>query len=226
MNILQRWNGEHFERSNLKSLGVRIQLGHPPGQPCANPQICFNDDFIIIDGRGIHSVGLDYCGCGALSQTRYIQLLRHRLYPATTVNPKTAATFRCLETYELLSYESKVSSFEYYHALVRLTDNTDTLPPKVRCVILPQYIPWELTQIIQNRYPKFLLMIRQWRYLKMLKCSARGHDPIKPATATNQGECALLCPACPQPGKNLPLDWKELPDNKKFVSLSLWTCVH
>ncbi|KAF9461409.1 hypothetical protein BDZ94DRAFT_1221539 [Collybia nuda] len=207
LHRIRRWNGEYFERSSLKSLGVRIQLGHLPGQPCANPQICFNDDFIIIDGRGIHSVGLDYCGCGTLSQTRFVQLLRYRLYPATTTNPKTAATFRCLESYELLSYESKVSSFEYYHALVRLTDNTGTHPPK-------------------NRYPKFLLMIRQWRYLKMLKRSARGHDPIKPATATNQGECALLCPACPQPGKNLPSDWKELPENKKFVFLLVYSWHH
>ncbi|KAF9467072.1 hypothetical protein BDZ94DRAFT_1329986 [Collybia nuda] len=198
LHRIRRWNGEYFERSTLKALGVRMQLGHPPGVSCANPQPCFNDDFIIIDEWGIHSVGLDYCQCGIQNQTRFVQLLRHRLYPATTTNPKTAATFRCLETFELLSYESKVSSFEYYHVLVRLTDNTGIHPSK-------------------NRYPQFLLMIRQWRYLKMLKCSGRGHDPNKPATSTRPGECALLCPACPQPGKNLPDDWRELPDDKKCV---------
>lgn len=53
----------------------------------------------------------------------------------------------------------------------------------------------------------------------MLKRSARGHDPAKPATETEPGECALLCPACPQPGKNLPPNWKDLPDNKKCASL-------
>lgn len=53
-------------------------------------------------------------------------------------------------------------------------------------------------------------MIREWRHLKMLKRSGRGHDP-KGIDATTQGECAVLCPACPHPGKNLPANWKDAP---------------
>jgi hypothetical protein len=53
-------------------------------------------------------------------------------------------------------------------------------------------------------------MVRQWRHLKMLKRAGRGHDPGG-AMATRGGELALLCPACPQPGKNLPADWKDVP---------------
>ncbi|KIK34193.1 hypothetical protein CY34DRAFT_98438 [Suillus luteus UH-Slu-Lm8-n1] len=53
-------------------------------------------------------------------------------------------------------------------------------------------------------------MVREWRHLKMLKCSGRGHDPSG-VDGTAEGECTILCPACPHPGKNLPADWKESP---------------
>jgi hypothetical protein len=53
-------------------------------------------------------------------------------------------------------------------------------------------------------------MVRQWRHLKLLKRSARGHDP-NGVSATRQGECAVICPACPQPGKNLPDNWQDAP---------------
>jgi hypothetical protein len=51
-------------------------------------------------------------------------------------------------------------------------------------------------------------MAREWRHLKMLKRAGRGHDPAGVA-ATREGECAIICPACPQPGINLPPDWRE-----------------
>lgn len=53
-------------------------------------------------------------------------------------------------------------------------------------------------------------MIREWRHLKMLKRAGRGHDPGG-ILATAEGECAVLCPACPQPGKNLPENWQDAP---------------
>jgi len=53
-------------------------------------------------------------------------------------------------------------------------------------------------------------MIREWRHLKMLKRAGRGHDPPG-VLATTEGECAVLCPACPQPGKNLPRNWRDAP---------------
>jgi hypothetical protein len=57
-------------------------------------------------------------------------------------------------------------------------------------------------------------MVRQWRHLKMLKRAGRGHDPDG-VTATRGGELAVLCPACPQPGKNLPVDWKNAPASEQ-----------
>ncbi|KAL6303051.1 hypothetical protein BKA93DRAFT_818202 [Sparassis latifolia] len=122
------------------------------------------------------------------------------MLPATSVDPKTAATFRLLETFHLISAQSKISGYEFYTALARRTDNTGVNPPK-------------------DRYPAFMRMMCEWRHLKMLKCSGRGHDPGGVA-ATLPGSCAVLCPACPHPGKNLPVDWADVPKDKRlFLSI-------
>lgn len=59
-------------------------------------------------------------------------------------------------------------------------------------------------------------MVRQWRHLRMLKRAGRGHDPGG-IQATQPGQCAVLCPACPQPGMNLPPNWEVAPEDKRFV---------
>lgn len=57
-------------------------------------------------------------------------------------------------------------------------------------------------------------MARMWTHLKMLKRFGRGHDP-RGVKATEPGSCAVLCPACPHPGKNLPEGWKDAPPETK-----------
>lgn len=130
-DLFQKWNGVYFERTSLKKLGLRIQLGHPPGEKCLHPLTCADDDFCVVDVNGVHDVGIDFCACGRSTQQHTVQLLRARLYPATVTAPKTAATYACLEAFELMSYESKITAFEYYQTLMRLTDNTGVIPLKV-----------------------------------------------------------------------------------------------
>lgn len=112
-----------FERTTLKKIGLRIQLGHRVGEQCSNPSPAAGDDFVVVDGNGIHEVGLDYCSCEK-AQDAVTQLLRVRWYPATTTAPKSAATFNVLEFFQLLSFESKASVFEFYYTLMRRTNNT------------------------------------------------------------------------------------------------------
>jgi len=59
-------------------------------------------------------------------------------------------------------------------------------------------------------------MVHEWRYLKLLKHSGWGHDPLG-ARATKPGECTILCPACPQPGKNLVPGWENAPEETRWV---------
>jgi hypothetical protein len=47
----------------------------------------------------------------------------------------------------------------------------------------------------------------------MMKRAGHGHDPAGIAS-TAMGAAALLCPACPHPGKNLPDDWRNAPKEK------------
>ena len=140
-----------------------------------------------------------------------MQLLRARLWAATTTNPRTASTFSVLRRYHLLSFEAKCAALEFYQSLARATDNLHYKKEKVRL-----YSAQDPTHLMcfQDRYHEFLRMTRQWRHVQMLKRAGRGHDPTGIA-GTKVGECALLCPACPQPGMNLPPDWAEAPDDKQ-----------
>ena len=60
----------------------------------------------------------------------------------------------------------------------------------------------------------FIRMAHEWRHLKMTKRSGRGHDPTG-VSQTKEGECAVLCPACPQPGKNMLPGWEDEPENRQ-----------
>ncbi|KAJ7891640.1 hypothetical protein B0H14DRAFT_2560696 [Mycena olivaceomarginata] len=186
LHHIEKWNGESFERCTLKSLGVRIQLGHALGVLCPNPEKAWGDDFVIISSHTIDEVGLDYCNCST-AQSKHVQLLRMRLYPATGTNPRSAATFSALRRFAHMTFESKCSGYKFYNSLARETNNTGSDPSR-------------------ERYDKFLRMTR------------RGHDPCEDrVNATKPGELALLCPACPQPGKNLPPNWQNVPFERAFL---------
>ncbi|KAF8879935.1 hypothetical protein BD779DRAFT_1676149 [Infundibulicybe gibba] len=195
LHRVKRWNGLYFAEESLKDLGLRIQLGHYAGQQCSNPAAAPGDDFVIIHTNGIHRVGLDFCNCRQ-SQDHHIQLLRIRLFPATTIAPKTAATFEVLYAFQMTSFMSKISGFEYYQALARITNNLGVVPP--------------------DRYPAFLRMVREWRHIKLMKRMGRGHD-TDGINGTPEGSCAVLCPMCPHPGKNLPENWQSAPPERAWL---------
>jgi hypothetical protein len=111
-------------------MGLRVQLGHNPGTPCCRPKAAFGDDFVVIDVHRIHEISLDFCGCEH-EVSHFKQLLRARWFPSTITDPRTAATFAILEFFHLLSFESKVSAYEFYHCLARRTDNTGITPIRV-----------------------------------------------------------------------------------------------
>ncbi|KAL4259471.1 CxC2-like cysteine cluster KDZ transposase-associated domain-containing protein [Pleurotus pulmonarius] len=194
-HVVEEWNSQFFERCSLQSLGLSIQLGHPLGVLCPNPTRTYEKGFTVITSHGIVVVTLRFCDCGQAA-SRSVQLLRARLFPATTIDPHTAATFEVLRLFQLLTFGSKVSGFEFYTSLVRLTDNLGEHQP--------------------DRYNAFMRMVRQWRHIRMMKRAGRGHASSG-VLGTNEGECAVLCPACPHPGKNLPSDWNSAPASKGWI---------
>lgn len=56
-------------------------------------------------------------------------------------------------------------------------------------------------------------MLHEWRHLKMMKRAGRRHD----SSTKEEGSCAILCPACPQPGINLPPGWENAPEETRYV---------
>lgn len=125
--------------TTLRNLGLRVQLGHKRGVICpgvlartpAEQEQAKVDTFCIVDDPAIHEVAVDFCSCGT-APPRQIQLLRARLYPSTTIRPRSAATFRVLRAFHMLSFESKCSAYEYYNALARNTNNSGSFQPRVR----------------------------------------------------------------------------------------------
>ncbi|KAK0458719.1 uncharacterized protein EV420DRAFT_1642445 [Desarmillaria tabescens] len=185
------WTGTFFKRATLADLGMVFPLGHGPGSCCSSPR---RGRLHVLDLEGIQTLYIDYCYC-TQSRSRWWQLLRARLFPSTIVEPQIVATFHTLEIFHMLSFMSKVSGYEFYHTLVRLSDNTGTcIPP--------------------NRFQAFMRMVREWRHLKLLKRkldkSPRDFKDTPPRELpVPAGSLAVKCPACPWPGINLEEGWEN-----------------
>ncbi|KAK0501813.1 hypothetical protein EDD18DRAFT_1307212 [Armillaria luteobubalina] len=106
------WTGSYFKKISLGDLGLIIQLGHKLGKICQIPAVVRS--FVVIDVDGIHTVQISFCEC-----------MR---------NVETAATFHILNLFQVLSFMSKVSAYEFYHTLARLSDNTGLHLPPPGCI--------------------------------------------------------------------------------------------
>ncbi|KIL55653.1 hypothetical protein M378DRAFT_17762 [Amanita muscaria Koide BX008] len=118
-------------------------------------------------------------------------------FPATFERPKTAFTFDMLDLFHKITLQGKTTLYDFYHSILHLTDNL---------------------RIEKNtsKYPEFHRTFRIWRHLSALKHGGRGHDPTG-ASGSSEGELVLECPACPQPGKNLPEDWDDVSPERRFL---------
>jgi hypothetical protein len=102
-----------------------------------------------------------------------------------------------MDYFQLCNLELKASAYQFYQLIRRLTR------------------PIGNAEIV-NLYHEFRRMSRLWRWMKKLKWAGYGHnkqDPLNPPA----GSLANFCPTCPQPGKNLPDDWKNDPNRSAFV---------
>ncbi|KAI6015950.1 hypothetical protein EDC04DRAFT_2608628 [Pisolithus marmoratus] len=107
-----------------------------------------------------------------------------RLFPASISKPKTAFTFDVLDHFLIDALECKTSAMSFYQKLKRFTNNA-----------FPE----------RERYRELMRVSWLWRDLKHRKWFGFGHDMEQDP---GDGGLALFCPACPQPGVNMPADWK------------------
>jgi hypothetical protein len=184
----QSWEGSMFTQVSLKTLGLKVQLNHA-SMFCASPIPC-HARMLVLHTNGIHDIAVQYCGC-TRAIPHHHQLLRRGLYPATQLSVKTCASFELLDLLHKLALTTKSSTYDFYRALEKMTDNTGL-------------------RASRSRYRTLMRMVIQWRHLKMLKWGGRAHDPTG-VLGTVPGELAVLCPSCPRPGINLPDGWDSAP---------------
>lgn len=169
----------------LGSLGDYLThgLGKVPTQDA------FSNQYVrIVHINGIHHRALVTCACQGAEQV-HADLMYCRLVPATFVRYQTLFTAGVLDDFRVSNLECKVSAYQYFQKLRRITNPTS-----------PHRTP--------NLYQELLRMARLWRWLKKKKWyghAFRGSEP----TESVPGEMALFCPACPQPGINLPDEWRR-----------------
>ena len=169
-----------------------IQLNHASFK-CPVPIPC-HDQVLVIHTSGVHNVSLNYCGCHR-EIPRDLQLLRRGLYPASQQRVRTCVMFPLLKLLHALALIGKVSAYDMYRSIERMTNNTGIQKP---C----------------SRYRPTMRCLNQWRHLKALKRGGRAHDSTG-AKGTSNGELAILCPSCPHPGINLPQGRATEPQEKQ-----------
>ncbi|KAI5992355.1 hypothetical protein F5J12DRAFT_907402 [Pisolithus orientalis] len=142
----------------------------------------------IVHTEGIFTHEISWCNCpGSDPIDWHLDLLRERLFPASITKPKTAFTFDVLNHFLIDALECKTSAMSFYQKLKRFTNNA-----------FPDCIPVECHALFALRGKWF----------------GFGHDKEQDP---RQGELALFCPACPQPGINLPPDWKTQYDSDTIM---------
>ena len=127
----------------------------------------------MIDTNGIHSVAVDFCRCVQVEHRS--QLLRIGWWPATPLEPQTCATMAVLRHFHLLNLQGNVTGYSFYRALEYQTDNTGLNPPLVNSSCLSFMFLCSLPP--QDHLPAFMLMVRKWRHIKMVKRAGRAFDP-------------------------------------------------
>ena len=130
----QRWNREFFDKDSLQNLRLCYQVGHSEG-PCPCP-LTGPKNFVVFDIMGFHSIMIKYCNCGEQPLINWTQLLHKRWFPATLLCPQTVFTFDCLETFHEITLQGKTSLYDYYHTLLRRSDNANIYTSIVSHVLL------------------------------------------------------------------------------------------
>ncbi|KAK7014754.1 hypothetical protein VNI00_019289 [Paramarasmius palmivorus] len=205
----QRWNGNFFEKTCLRDLGLVVQLGHDDGSPCTLRDMA-RSGFVVVDVDSIQEVSIAYCACREeeVVGRKWEQLMRRELYPGSVEEPYTAFTFRVLSLFHALTLKGKINLYDFYYGLELRSSGGGCFD-------------------IKDHYDVFRKVTRQWRYIKMLKRAGIGNDRSRSLDDIKPGELAVRCIACPQPGVNLPTDWQSAPVQSSFLYykfLSLDAC--
>lgn len=142
----------------------------------------------VVHSNGIHNLAMVNCECQGHDCVAG-DLLASRLLPASFDRMRTLFTVQLLDSFRLSNLELKASAYHFYNLLRRITAPMNPAS-------------------VDDLYREFRRMTRLWRWMKRLKWAGYpcNNRPVKDVEA---GELAVFCPACPQPGINIPSNWKD-----------------
>lgn len=81
----------------------------------------------IIHTNGYHTIKVRSCGCKLSAKELAVrtQLMRMRVFPASSDFPHSGFTFDCLDLFVQFSSQGKISTHDFYYSLRQFTDNAD-----------------------------------------------------------------------------------------------------
>lgn len=163
-----------------------------PGMVPRHPKVDAEDNnFItIVDTSGVHHLPYVECFCRH-QKSIDLQFLEVGLFPASYKRIRTAFTFRVLDDFRLENLECKVSAYQYYHKIRRITDPT-------------------FPEAVANRYIELRRLSRAWRNLRLRQRFGFSY----PGDHSQAGAMAIFCAACPQLGINMKEGWEKEPDKE------------
>ena len=159
----------------------------------------------MVNQNGVFDMEVLYCICPNAGE-RDEQLLQAHLFPSSFKQIETVFTFSALDNFLTDNLECKTTAQQYFSKLQSITNwmFPDNVPVHLDCFICNIF---HANQLGKNLYKQLLRASRQWRDLKNRMESGLGH-PHENGNPSN-GSMSIFCPACPQPGINLPDDWQS-----------------
>ncbi|KAK0215692.1 hypothetical protein IW262DRAFT_1299917 [Armillaria fumosa] len=163
-------------------------LGHLGGEcPVPRPAV----QTIIVDVNGIHNTMLQYCGCQGFSgPDRVDQLMRSRLFPATTTQLKMAFSFkdvtkqiRCIFcVWNLMKAEHRAGVLHKFDKIIRHRRPRNLM---VFCPACPE-MGWNIEVRLAN-------ILRKMRHTNQLQLTGNGNFHInKQEKNTDPDDLALV----------------------------------
>lgn len=165
---------------------IPVGAGHTGGAGATIP-----DNYVrVVHSNGLHYISMVSCPCRN-ANSLHLDLFAAQLLPTSFKRIQTLFTAQVLDLFRLSNLELKASAYQFYQLLRRLTR------------------PMAPAEVV-NLYREFRRMSRLWRWMKRLKWAGYTGDSKK-VHQVQPGELAIYCPACPQPGINIPESWRDDP---------------
>ena len=114
-----------------------------------------------------------------------------------------------LRLFHVTNLQGQVTPTDFYHTLEQLSsgDGLSNLPVSIKRSRTQRGLT---DHIVEDCLAQWMLMVREWRHIKMAKRAGCAHDPAG-IDATLPGGLSITCRVCPHPNINLPLKWRQEP---------------